>query len=48
MNDNKKISTLSTSKQVESEEQDVYDVEKIVQSQLPKPISKDRLVFFEH
>ena len=48
MSDNRTFSAPSTSKQVESEEQDVYDVEKIVQSQLPKPISKDRLVFFEH
>ena len=36
MSDNRKCSAPSTSKQVEPEEQDVYDVEKFVDKQLLK------------
>ena len=36
MSDDKKCSAPSTSKQIEPEEQDVYDVEKFVDKQLSK------------
>ena len=36
MADNKKFSTPSTSKQIETKEQDVYDVEKFVRTELKK------------
>ena len=50
MADNRKCSAPSTSKQTESEEQNDYDVEKFVQSELKKAginserTSKDRFV----
>ena len=52
MTDNRKFSAPSTSKQTESEEQDEYDVEWIVQNELSKAgiksysTNKDKLVFF--
>ena len=52
MTDNRKCSAPSTSKQTESEEQDEYDVEWIVQNELSKAgiksdsTNKDKLVFF--
>ena len=52
MTDNRKCSAPSTSKQVESEEQDEYDVERFVQNELSKAgiksdsTNKDKLVFF--
>ena len=36
MADNKKCSTPSTSKQIETKEQDVYDVEKFVRTEIRK------------
>ena len=52
MTDNRKCSAPSTSKQVEFEEQDEYDVERFVQNELSKAgiksnsTNKDKLVFF--
>ena len=52
MSDDKKFSAPSTSKQIEPEEQDVYDVEKFIESELKKAkikqdsTNQDRLVFF--
>ena len=52
MADNKKFSAPSTSKNQESEEQDVYNVEKFIESELKKAkikqdsTNQDRLVFF--
>ena len=51
MSDNRTFFAPSTSKQVESEEQDVYDVEKFVDKQLlkagikPESTNKDRFVY---
>ena len=51
MSDDKKCSAPSTSKQIEPEEQDVYDVEKFVDKQLlkagikPESTNKDRFVY---
>ena len=50
MSDNRKFSAPSTSKQVEPEEQDIYDVEKFVDKQLlkagikPESTNKDKFV----
>ena len=52
MSDDRKFSAPSTSKQVEPEEQDVYDVEKFVKTELfkagikPDSSNKERLVIY--
>ena len=52
MSDDRKCFAPSTSKQVEPEEQDVYDVEKFVEKELseagikPESFNKDKLVLF--
>ena len=50
MSDNRIFSAPSTSKQVESEEQNFYDVEKFIKGELSKAgiqsYNKDRFVFW--
>ena len=50
MSDDRKFSAPSTSKQIESGEQNVYDVEKLIEDELSKAgiqsYNKDRFVFW--